>query len=80
MLAKSLTIEVYDPEFFIDFGFAETDPVQLVGAPPQCTVSTAKPYDANFLTSQSLNRSFIPSEANIGLGMDFANRILVKCP
>ena len=78
--AKLLTLEVYDPEFFIDFGFAENDPVELVGAPPQCTVSTEKPYDGNFLTSQSLNRSFIPSEANIGMGMNFANKISVKCP
>lgn len=78
--AKLLTIEVYDPEFFVDFGFAEDNPVKLVGAPAQCTVSTEKPYDGNFLISQNLNRSFIPSEANIGMGMDFANKISVKCP
>src|SRR6202034_1196818 len=29
--AKALDVEVYDPEFFIDFGFAEKDPVRLVG-------------------------------------------------
>ncbi len=78
--AKLLTIEVYDPEFFVDFGFAEKDAVELVGAPPQCTVSADKPYDENFLSAQSLNQSFIPSEANIGMGMDFANKISVKCP
>ncbi len=78
--AKELTIEIYDPEFFVDFGFAETDPVALVDAPPQCTATYAKPHDDNFLTSQNLNQLVIPSEANIGLGMDFANKILVKCP
>ena len=28
--AEALDIEVYDPEFFIDFGFAEKEPVRLV--------------------------------------------------
>ena len=28
--AKTLDVEVYDPEFFIDFGFAEKNPVRLV--------------------------------------------------
>ncbi len=37
--AKALDVEVYDPEFFIDFGFAEKDPVRLVRAPAQCTVA-----------------------------------------
>jgi ABC-type uncharacterized transport system substrate-binding protein len=80
VVAKELAIEIYDPEFFVDFGFADTDPVHLVGAPPQCTATYNKPHDDNFLTSQNFNQSFIPSEANIGLGMDFANKISVKCP
>ena len=33
--AKDLTLEVYDREFFVDFSFAEKDPVKLVGAPAQ---------------------------------------------
>jgi len=80
--AKLLLIEVYDPEFFIDFAFAEKNPVKLVGAPSQCTVTTEKPYDGNFLSSQSLSQSFtaMTSEANIGMGMNFANKISVKCP
>lgn len=78
--AKQLVIEVYDPEFFIDFGFVEKDPAKLVGAPARCTVATQKPHDENFLTSQKLNQLFIPSEANIGMGMNFADRITVQCP
>src|SRR5215470_12444853 len=34
--AKDLTLEVYDREFFVDFSFAEKDPVKLVGAPAHC--------------------------------------------
>ena len=43
--AKSLDVEVYDPEFFIDFGFADKDQVRLVNAPAQCSASVAKPHD-----------------------------------
>jgi ABC-type uncharacterized transport system substrate-binding protein len=78
--AKRLVIEIYDPEFFIDFGFAEHDAVKLVGASAQCVLATEKPQDDNFFTSQSLNQSYIPSEANIGMGMKFANKISVECP
>ena len=78
--AKVLKIEIYDPEFFIDFGFTEKNPVKLVGAPLQCALWTEKPPDVNFLSPQNLNRAFVPSEANIGMGMDFANKILVQCP
>jgi ABC-type uncharacterized transport system substrate-binding protein len=46
--AKSLEINVYDPEFFIDFGFAKSKPVTLVGAPAQCKLATDKPPDSNF--------------------------------
>jgi ABC-type uncharacterized transport system substrate-binding protein len=78
---KQLTIEIYDPEFFVDFGFAETNAVKLVGAPRQCTVTNEKPNDSNFpLVFQRLNKSFVPSEANVGMGMNFANKISVTCP
>ena len=77
---KQLLIEVYDPEFFVDFGPAEKNPVTLVGAPPQCTVTAEKPPDQNFaVSSQSLSQLFT-TEANIGMGMSFSNKILVKCP
>jgi ABC-type uncharacterized transport system substrate-binding protein len=78
--AKHLVVEIYDPEFFIDFAFAENDAVKLIGAPTQCKFSAEKPQDDNFLTSQSLNRFYVPSEANIGMGMKFANKISVECP
>jgi ABC-type uncharacterized transport system substrate-binding protein len=77
--AKRVVVEIYDPEFFIDFAFAEDDAVKLVGASAQCKFSAEKPQD-NFFTSQNLNRFYVPSEANIGMGMKFANKISVECP
>jgi len=79
--ANALEVEVYDPEFFIDFGFAETDPsARLVGAPVQCTLTVQKPNDGNFPSSLRLDKAFQTSEANAGMGANFANRISVKCP
>jgi ABC-type uncharacterized transport system substrate-binding protein len=79
--AKSLEIDVYDPEFFIDFGFAKNKPVTLVGAPAQCKLATDKPPDSNFPSLFfKLGMPLVTSEANIGMGANFANRISVDCP
>ena len=78
--ANRLTVEIYDPEFFIDFGFADKNPVRLVGAPPQCTFADKKPNDGFFSSALRLDKSFMASEANVGMGMNFANKISVTCP
>ena len=77
---RRLTVEIYDPEFFIDFGFADKNPVKLVGAPPQCRLTDEKPTDGFFSSTFKLDKSFMTSEANIGMGMNFANKISVTCP
>jgi ABC-type uncharacterized transport system substrate-binding protein len=73
--AKQFTVEIYDPDFFIDFGFGDPDPVRLVGAPPQC-----KPTDDFFSSTLKFDKSLMTSEANVGMGMNFANKITVTCP
>jgi ABC-type uncharacterized transport system substrate-binding protein len=78
--AKSLQIEVYDPTFFIDFAMKKTDPVTLVSAPAHCKVATEKPPDINFPTTLRLDQALVTSEANIGMGASFANKITVTCP
>jgi ABC-type uncharacterized transport system substrate-binding protein len=79
--AKTLELEIYDPEFFIDFGLANDHPVKLVSAPAQCTMSYQKPQDDNFASSTlRLDPNFATSEANRGTGASFSNRISVKCP
>lgn len=76
----SVQIEVYDPTFFIDFAMAKNNPVTLVGAPAQCRVATEKPPDVNFPTTLRLDQALVTSEANIGMGASFANKITVTCP
>jgi len=78
--AKQLTVEIYDPDFFIDFGFADTDPVQLIGAPAKCKFTDQKPTDDFFTSALKLDKSFMTSEVNAGMGMNFANKITVNCP
>jgi ABC-type uncharacterized transport system substrate-binding protein len=77
---KSLELEIYDPEFFVDFGFAEKNPVTLVSAPAQCAVTVAKPNELDVPAVLRLDKSFMASEANAGMGASFANKVSVKCP
>jgi ABC-type uncharacterized transport system substrate-binding protein len=79
--SRALQVEIYDPEFFIDFGLANSDAVRLVGAPAQCKLAVEKPDDGYFPKTMRLDQafSFATSEANIGMGANFANRISVQC-
>ena len=67
-------------EFFIDFGFAKSNPVTLVGAPAQCKLAIDKPPDSYFPSLFFKLDPSMTSEANIGNGASFANRIWVNCP
>jgi ABC-type uncharacterized transport system substrate-binding protein len=80
---QSFEVDVYDPEFFIDFAFADDEaPVTMTNAPAQCALTTVRPNDVPAAAvSQRLNKSFqaAPTEAFAGMGSRFANKILVKC-
>ena len=78
--AKALDLEIYDPQFFVDFGLAEKDPVGLVSAPAQCTTAVEKPHDESFPSSQRFDPNLMTSEANVGMGANYSNRISVTCP
>jgi len=78
--AKALDLEIYDPQFFVDFGLAEKDAVRLVSAPAQCTTAVEKPHDESFPSSQRFDPNLMTSEANVGMGANYSNRISVTCP
>jgi ABC-type uncharacterized transport system substrate-binding protein len=79
--AKDLTLEVYDREYFVDFSFAEKDPVKLVGAPAQCKLSVARPQEMNAALSQQLSQLGPDQrDPSLTIGAEYANKILVKCP
>jgi ABC-type uncharacterized transport system substrate-binding protein len=77
--AEKLDLEIYDPEFFIDFGFADKEPLRLLGAPGRCTAAVEKPHES-FPATLRFDRSLLTSEANKGTGASFSNRISVTCP
>ena len=79
--AKDLTLEVFDREFFVDFSFADKDPVKLVGAPAQCKISVARPQEMNAALSQQLSKLGPDQrDPSLTIGAEYANKILVKCP
>lgn len=77
--AKNLTIEVYDPTYFVDFDFAEKNAVALVGAPARCKAVVQKPKKTGAAPGQQL-MSDAEAMALANLGLDYASRIAVTCP
>jgi ABC-type uncharacterized transport system substrate-binding protein len=78
--AKQLNIDVHDLRYFVDFAFAEKNPMALVGAPPARKFSITRPEDAT-AQAQRLPETFFNSlDASGGRETQFANKVSVKCP
>jgi ABC-type uncharacterized transport system substrate-binding protein len=74
-----LALEVFDPEFFIDFTYAEKDPVKLIGAPAPCQMKFQRPNDGT-ADAQKLGEDNFMRAGNSNYGTTFSNKILVECP
>jgi ABC-type uncharacterized transport system substrate-binding protein len=77
--SRELVVEVYDPSFFIDFGFAKKDPVRLVGAPDSCQMKFQRPNDGAANAQKIGEQNFLSGD-NSNYGAMFANKITVDCP
>jgi ABC-type uncharacterized transport system substrate-binding protein len=77
--SRELAVEVFDPAFFIDFQFAEKNPIKLVGAPATCQMKFQRPNDGA-AGAQKLNEQTFLSGENSNYGAMFANKITVECP
>jgi ABC-type uncharacterized transport system substrate-binding protein len=75
---KLLALEVFDPEFFIDFRFSEKDPVRLVGAPADCQMKFQRPSDGT-ADARKLGEQDFTGGGNSNYGALFANKIMVEC-
>ena len=75
-----LVLEVFDPAFFIDFKFADKDPVQLVGAPANCKMAFQRPNDGSASAQKLDEQTFMNGGDNSNYGAMFANKITVDCP
>ena len=76
---KQTALEVFDPSFFIDFTFADREPVKLVGAPADCQMKFQRPNDGT-AAAQKLSENNFMSGDNSNYGAMFANKIMVECP
>jgi ABC-type uncharacterized transport system substrate-binding protein len=77
---KQLVLEVFDPEFFIDFTLAEKAPIKLVGAPAACQMKFERPNDGAAGAQKIGEQNFLSGGANANYGAMFANKITVDCP
>jgi ABC-type uncharacterized transport system substrate-binding protein len=80
--AKSLSLEIYDPTWFVDFSYADKDPVALVGAPAGCKLNVQRPTGFNVVAQgQQLSEAFFSTlSATSNFGAQFANKVFVQCP
>lgn len=78
---KTLSLEVYDPTFFVSFSLAEgDDAVRLAGAPKGCAATVARPKPVA-AEQQKLSESFFEALTSASnYGSNFANRAVVACP
>ena len=78
---KTVRFDIYDPTWFVDFTFADKDPVALVGAKPECKLGLQRPGGFNVSQSQPLSEAFFNSlSAGSSFGAQFANKVTVQCP
>jgi ABC-type uncharacterized transport system substrate-binding protein len=78
---KDVTVDVYDPSFFVAFGFAEKTPVKLTGTPvPGCNAEVDKPDPESAEAAAALTEAFF-SQLGPGssYGSQFAQTATVKC-
>jgi len=76
---RELSLEIFDPTFFVDFKLADKDPVQLVGAPEGCRLGFQRPNDGAARAQAIGEQNFIEGD-NSNFGAMFANKITVTCP
>jgi ABC-type uncharacterized transport system substrate-binding protein len=78
--STDLSIEVYDPTYFVDFAFAEKDGVALIGAPAQCKAAIQKPKGSSAAPGQQLMSDAEAMAMMDNWGQNYASKIAVKCP
>jgi len=77
--ARQLALEVFDPTYFIDFQYADKDPVKLTGASADCKMQFERPNDGSAAAQKLGEQNFLDG-SNSNFGMMFANKIVVDCP
>ena len=76
-----IAVDVYDPSFFVAFGFATEAPVKIAGTPtPGCTAEIQKPDPESEADAKALSEAFFSQLGpNSNFGSQFAQTAMVKC-
>jgi ABC-type uncharacterized transport system substrate-binding protein len=75
---RQLVLEVFDPDYFIEFSLQEEEPIRLVGAPAACKITIQSPTDEE--STEQLRGRNLSGDANNSFGAAFADKIKVDCP
>lgn len=78
---KEVVFDVFDPSYFVAFGFATEAPVKMAGTTvPGCGVEVQKPDEETQAEAKALTEAFF-SELGPGsnFGSQFAQTVIVKC-
>jgi ABC-type uncharacterized transport system substrate-binding protein len=81
--SKALTLEVYDPTYFVAFAMADgSDAATLdANAPKGCVINVNRPKAPEALQQKNLSESFFDTlSPSAGFGLQFINRVLIACP
>ena len=79
--SQNVEVDVYDPSFYVAFGFAKDEPVKMAGTSDQsCGVDIKQPDPAAEESTKALSEDFFrqlgPSS---NFGAQFAQTVTVKC-
>lgn len=78
---KAVTLQVYDPSYFVSFDFDKGDSVKLVAAPGGCSVSVVQPKPLLDSEAQKLSEAFFSGlSPGADFGIKIAGRAIVACP
>ncbi len=78
---KTVTVEVFDPSYYVAFAFEPGNAVSLDGAAAGCKLTVKRPSDGVAAKARSLGETYAQSlSADAGLASQIENRVLVACP
>jgi ABC-type uncharacterized transport system substrate-binding protein len=75
---RQFSLEIFDPDYFIQLSLQEEEPIRLVGAPAACTMTIYSPTDDE--STEKLKRQNSSGDASNSFGAAFADQIKVDCP
>lgn len=76
---KDARFEVYDPEFFVSFAYAEKDPVMVEGSPQACTANLTPPKPSVFARLSQLGEGFFEKQSGNTLNADWSTPVRFTC-